>query len=52
MHVLTIFVAPCFLENEHGRKFANTIIAEDCGMFIRLEMVHGKPSHSQSKGSV
>ncbi|XP_020298040.1 KRAB-A domain-containing protein 2-like [Pseudomyrmex gracilis] len=37
---------------DNGREFTNKIIEEVCGMWNELKIVHGKPRHSQSQGSV
>jgi hypothetical protein len=52
LDVFTIFGAPCILQSDNGREFANKIIEEVCGMWNELKIVHGKPRHSQSQGSV
>lgn len=54
-HLLDIFLlcgAPSILQSDKGREFANKIIVELCSMWTDVKIVHGKPRHSQSQGSV
>lgn len=50
--IFTTFGAPCILQSDNGREFVNRIIEELCSMWSELKIVHGKPRHSQSQGSV
>lgn len=52
LDIFTIFGAPCILHSDHGREFANSVINEVCKMWDEPKIVHGKPRHSQSQGSV
>lgn len=52
LEVFTIFGAPCILHSDNGREFANKVIVELCLMWDEPKIVHGKPRHSQSQGSV
>lgn len=59
LDVFTIFGAPCILHSDNGREFANKVIEEVCKMWNEskivlnsTKIVHGKPRHSQSQGSV
>lgn len=52
LDIFTIFGAPSILQSDNGREFANSTISELCSMWPELKMVHGKPRHSQSQGSV
>ncbi|XP_031344445.1 KRAB-A domain-containing protein 2-like [Photinus pyralis] len=52
LDIFTIFGAPSILQSDNGREFANCVITELCDMWQELKMVHGKPRHSQSQGSV
>jgi hypothetical protein len=52
LDIFTIFGAPLILQSDNGREFANNTINELCSMWPELKMVHGKPRHSQSQGSV
>ncbi|XP_050062904.1 KRAB-A domain-containing protein 2-like [Aphis gossypii] len=38
--------------DDNGREFANQVVTEICAMWPELKIVHGKPRHSQSQGSV
>ncbi|GFX29761.1 KRAB-A domain-containing protein 2 [Trichonephila clavipes] len=54
-HVLSIFLtfgAPAILQSDNGREFSNQFISEICTMWKDIKMVHGKPRHSQTQGSV
>ena len=50
--IFSIFGAPSTLQNDNGREFVNSAITELSGVWDCLEIVHGKPRHSQSQGSV
>ncbi|XP_050313675.1 KRAB-A domain-containing protein 2-like [Anthonomus grandis grandis] len=50
--IFCIFGAPSILQSDNGREFANHVIEELCTMWRGLKIVHGKPRHSQSQGSV
>ncbi|XP_022909346.2 uncharacterized protein [Onthophagus taurus] len=52
LDVFTIFGAPCILHTDNGREFANKVIEELCHMWNEPKIVHGKPRHSQSQGSI
>lgn len=52
LDIFTIFVAPKILQSDNGREFANKIVQEACEMWPELKIVHGKPRHSRSQGSV
>ena len=47
-----MFSAPFTLQSDNGRKFANKIIQNLAEMWPGMKLVHGKPRHSQSQGSV
>ncbi|XP_065223547.1 KRAB-A domain-containing protein 2-like [Planococcus citri] len=54
-HLIDIFCtfgAPSVLQSDNGREFVNSIINELKLMWPALKIVHGKPRHSQSQGSV
>jgi hypothetical protein len=54
-HLLNIFLtfgAPAFLHSDNGREFSNRVISELCAMWKDVKIVHGKPRHSQTQGSV
>jgi len=50
--IYTTFGAPAILHSDNGREFVNTIITELNMMWGDIKIVHGKPRHSQSQGSV
>ncbi|XP_029348199.1 SCAN domain-containing protein 3-like [Acyrthosiphon pisum] len=52
LDIFTLFGAPAILQSDNGREFVNKIISELCTMWKDLKIVHGKPRHSQSQGSV
>ncbi|XP_050313667.1 KRAB-A domain-containing protein 2-like [Anthonomus grandis grandis] len=50
--IFCIFGAPSILQSNNGQELANHVIEELCTMWSGLKIVHGKPRHSQSQGSV
>ncbi|CAG5037651.1 unnamed protein product [Parnassius apollo] len=52
LDIFCLFGAPSILQSDNGREFANSVMAELCSKWSGLKMVHGKPRHSQSQGSV
>lgn len=50
--IFTLLGAPCILQSDNGREFVNKIIDSLVNTWPNLKMVHGKPRHSQSQGSV
>ena len=50
--VFTIFGAPHILQNDNGREFTALVISELKLMWPQLVIVHGKPRHPQSQGSI
>lgn len=50
--IFCIFGAPMILQSDNGREFVNQIINDLKCMWNNLKIVHGKPRHSQSQGSV
>jgi len=52
MDIFCMFGDPFILQGDNGRKFANKIIQNLADMWPRMKLVHGKPRHSQSQGSV
>lgn len=52
LDIFTTFGAAAILQSDNGREFVNKIINELCNMWEDLKIVHGKPRHSQSQGSV
>jgi transposase InsO family protein len=47
-----MFGAPFILQSDNGREFANKIIQSLADMWSGMKLMHGKPRHSQSQGSV
>ncbi|XP_072400941.1 KRAB-A domain-containing protein 2-like [Diabrotica undecimpunctata] len=52
VNIFCIFGAPSVLQSDNGREFVNSIIEKLKMMWPQLRIVHGKPRHSQSQGSV
>ncbi|XP_043471751.1 KRAB-A domain-containing protein 2-like [Leptopilina heterotoma] len=52
MKIYTLFGAPAILHSDNGREFVNSVITELHKMWSEVKIVHGKPRHSQSQGSV
>jgi len=50
--IYTLFGAPAILQPDNGREFVNSVINELHIMWNEVKIVHGKPRHSQSQGSV
>ncbi|KAJ8895581.1 hypothetical protein PR048_000917 [Dryococelus australis] len=53
--ILDIFClpgAPNILRSDNGREFCNKVIEASVAKWNGIKTVHGKPRHSQSKGSV
>lgn len=50
--IFCIFGAPFILQSDNGREFSNKIIEALKDLWPGLKLVHGKPRHSQSQGSV
>jgi hypothetical protein len=52
LDIFTAFGAPNILHSDNGREFYNQIIKSLCEMWNDVKIVHGKPRHSESQGSV
>ncbi|GFU78145.1 KRAB-A domain-containing protein 2 [Trichonephila clavipes] len=50
--IFLTFGAPVILESDNGREFSNQAISEICSMWKDVKVIHGKPRHSQTQGSV
>lgn len=50
--IFSIFGAPRTLHSDNGKEFANQVIKEVVRQWPECRIVHGKPRHSQSQGSV
>jgi len=54
-HIIDIFTllgAPTVLQSDNGREFVNKIMDKLVNLWPNFKIVHGKPRHSQSQGSV
>ncbi|XP_071181569.1 KRAB-A domain-containing protein 2-like [Mytilus edulis] len=51
-NVFLVFGAPHILQSDNGREFTANIILELKQLWPELVIVHGKPRHPQSQGSV
>ncbi|XP_050303513.1 SCAN domain-containing protein 3-like [Anthonomus grandis grandis] len=52
LDIFCLFGAPMILQSDNGREFENRIVENLAEMWPGLKLVHGKPRHSQSQGSV
>ena len=52
MDIFCTFGAPFILQSDNVREFANKIIQNLSDMWPGMKLVHEKPRHSQSQGSV
>jgi len=52
MNIFCMFGVPFILQSDNGHEFVNKIIQNLADMWPRMKLVHGKPRHSQSQGSV
>ncbi|GAB0089698.1 hypothetical protein DMENIID0001_042850 [Sergentomyia squamirostris] len=52
MEIFAMFGAPLILQSDNGKEFSNSIINKLTDLWSGLKIVHGKPRHSQSQGSV
>jgi len=52
LDIYTTFGAPAILHSDNGREFVTSIINELHSMWPDVKIVHSKPRHSQSIGSV
>ena len=50
--IFTLLGAPSILQSDNGREFANKVVSNLKEYWPTLKIVHGKPRHSQSQGSV
>lgn len=50
--IFCTFGAPATLQADNGREFVNQILDEIANLWHGLTVLHGKPRHSQSQGSV
>ena len=52
LDIFCMFGVPFILQSDNGREFTNKIIQNLADLWPRMKLVHGKPKHSQSQGSV
>ena len=52
LDIFLLFGAPCILQSDNGSEFTAQIIVELKELWPDLVLVHGKPRHPQSQGSV
>ena len=50
--VFSVVGAPCILQTDNGREFVSKVIEELKLIWPDMMIVHGKPRHPQSQGSV
>ncbi|VVC46293.1 Ribonuclease H-like domain,Integrase, catalytic core [Cinara cedri] len=50
--IFTLLGAPTILQSDNGREFSNQIVSNLRNMWPELKIVHGKPRHSQSQGTI
>lgn len=46
------FGAPAILQSDNGREFVNSVITELVKLWPDLKVLHGRPRHPQSQGSI
>ncbi|CAM4890692.1 unnamed protein product [Rotaria socialis] len=52
LDIFTTFRAPAILQSDNGREFVAKVIEELALIWKDLKIIHGKPRHPQSQGSV
>ncbi|XP_050298540.1 KRAB-A domain-containing protein 2-like [Anthonomus grandis grandis] len=52
LDIFCLFGAPNILHSDNGREFSNQVIEQLAATWSAIKIVHGKPRHSQSQGSV
>lgn len=52
IYIFLTIGAPCIVQSDNGREFVNNVISELASLWPELKIVHEKPRHSQSQGSV
>ncbi|CAF1169735.1 unnamed protein product [Didymodactylos carnosus] len=52
VNIFSLFGAPTILQSDNGREFVNHITDSLAELWPGLKIVHGKPRHPQSQGSV
>lgn len=52
IEIFALFGAPRLLHSDNGKEFANKLVRELVWRWPECRIVHGRPRHSQSQGSV
>ena len=52
LHIFMTQGAPAILQSDNGREFVNEVIEQLVLLWPSLKIVHGRPRHSESQGSV
>ena len=52
VEIFCLFGNPHILQSDNGREFSNKIVKKVTELWPACKLVHGKPRHSQSQGSV
>ena len=52
IEIFCLFGCPLILQSDNGREFASAVVKEVTESWPNCKLVHGKPRHSQSQGSV
>ena len=52
LDIFLLLGAPAILQSDNGSEFSAQVIRELKELWPQLTMVHGKPRHPQSQGSV
>ena len=52
MDIFLLLGAPTILQSDNGSEFTSQVISELKDLWPDLTIVHGKPRHPQSQGSV
>ena len=52
IQIFCLFGSPCILQSDNGREFRSRLVKDVAALWPGCKIVHGKPRHSQSQGSV
>jgi hypothetical protein len=44
--------APCILQSDNGKEFTNSLVYNMKILWPELKIIHGRPRHPQSQGSI
>ncbi len=50
--IISIFGAPIILQSDNGREFKNKLISDLIKSWPDLKIIHGRPRHPQTQGSI